>query len=296
MKVLKMSFATHKAEIQSALRVNRKLRAMQNGISPSKHPRNALTQIYRTTRRLIHNNFDDLQELRNILFLFSSTVSMIIRPLMEDAAKLGSVAGLQSLDRRKISTIGASTAVSSPIVTPAIVAIKQIADSQVAQTISVAAIGGSVTTVIGDGVNSVGFFSQGILNKQINGFITAVTALSQFALWEQFIAQQIADDVYYKQAIAAIDQNTTECCLIVHGQFQPIDSMFELIGSPRFADLIENPPFHWNCRTATALVHASERFDSLTQEMIDAAASEIEARGDNDYRVEIHPAFATSSR
>ncbi len=296
MKVLKMSLETHKAEIQSAVRVNRKLRAMQDGISPSKHPRNKLTQIYKTTRTAIFNNFENLPELRNILFLFSSTVSTIVRPLMETSEDIGRIAGLTSLARRKIATSGLSQIANPSIITPAIVAVKQIADSQVAQTIAVATIGGDVSTVIGNGVNSVGFFSQGVLNKQINGFLTAVTSLSQLALWEQFIAEQIADDVYYKQAVAAIDQNTTECCLIVHGQFQPIDSMFELIGSPRFADLIENPPFHWNCRTATALVHASERFDSLTQEMIDAAASELEARGDDDYRVEIHPAFALSGR
>lgn len=291
-----MSFATHKAEIQAANRVNKKLRVLQQGISPSLHPRNALTQIYKSTRKQIVANFDDIAELRNILFLFSSTVSRIVRPLIETSADLGRTAGLASLGRRNISTPGLSQIVSPTLITPAIVAIKEVADSQVAQTLAVASINGAVETVVGDGVNSVGFFSQGVLNKQINGFLTAITATSTLSLFEQFIAGQIEANVFYKQAVAAVDEKTTECCLIVHGQFQLIDDFFSLVGSPRFADLIQNPPFHWNCRTATALVHASERFDSLTQDMIDAGARELEARGDTDHRVEIHPAFALSGR
>lgn len=296
MKVQKMSFATHKAEIQAANKVNKKLRTLQQSISPSLHPRNALTQIYKTTRKLIVANFSKPIELRNILFLFSSTVSRIIRPLIETSADIGKTAGLASLGRRNIPTPGLPQISNPSLVTPAIVAIKEVADSQVARTIAVASIKGTVQTVVGDGVNSVGFFSQGVLNKQINGFLTAITAISTLSLFEQFIVGQIENNVFYKQAVAAIDGNTTECCLIVHGQFQPINAFFTLVGSPRFADLIENPPFHWNCRTATALVHASERFDGLTQEMIDAGARELEARGFDDYRIEIHPAYALSGR
>jgi hypothetical protein len=52
--------------------------------------------------------------------------------------------------------------------------------------------------------------------------------------------------VYKKQAIAAIDQNTTDCCLRVHGQIQPLDKPFILEGTPRYADKVDAPPFHWN--------------------------------------------------
>ena len=288
-----MSYATHKAEVQAALRVNRKLRTTQDKISPSKHPYNALTQIYKTTRRHIYKNFDNLADLRNILFFFSSTVTSIVRPLFESSDELGKSAGLASVARRKIET---DISFQSNNVVPAMSAVTEILNSQVTQTMSIATIGGAVETVIGDGVNSVGFFSQGVLNKQINGYITTLTAMATLSIYQQAIADLISEDVFYKQAIAAIDEVTTECCLIVHGQFQRIESDFILVGSPRYADQINNPPFHWNCRTATALVHASERFDSLTQEMIDAAANELEARGDSNYRVEIHPAFALSGR
>lgn len=296
MRVLKMSYATHRAEVKAALLVNKKLRATQNSISPSKHPRNALTQIYRITRKRIYTNFTNLAELKNILFIFSSTVRQIITPLITRIELLGITAGISSLNRRKIPNSPIVTASTPNIVTPAVEAIVKIADSQVEQTLAVASIGGAVETVIGDGVNSVGFFSQGTINKQTNIFLTAITALATLTILNLFIAEQIQENIFYKQAIAAIDEVTTECCLIVHGQFQPINNDFSLIGSPRFADFINNPPFHWNCRTATALVHASERYDGLTQEMLQAAARELKARGDTGYRVEIHPAHATSSR
>ena len=54
---------------------------------------------------------------------------------------------------------------------------------------------------------------------------------------------------WHKQAVAQIDDKTTDCCLNVHGQVQPIDEPFILTGTPRFADEQMHPRFHWQCRT-----------------------------------------------
>jgi len=58
---------------------------------------------------------------------------------------------------------------------------------------------------------------------------------------------------FQKQAVAALDQKTTDCCLRVHGQIQPLNREFVLTGHPRFADKLDWSPFHWNCRTSIAL-------------------------------------------
>jgi hypothetical protein len=50
---------------------------------------------------------------------------------------------------------------------------------------------------------------------------------------------------YLKQAVAAIDQKTTDCCLRVHAQAQPLDKDFHLTGEPRYADYLPYPGFHW---------------------------------------------------
>lgn len=102
---------------------------------------------------------------------------------------------------------------------------------------------------------------------------------------------------YQKQAIATIDERTTDCCLRVHGQIQPLDEPFHLTGTPRYADEIQDPPFHWYCRTAEALYHESfEEIGIPTSKMQEAADLELEARERTKTRVEIHPSHATSRR
>lgn len=102
---------------------------------------------------------------------------------------------------------------------------------------------------------------------------------------------------YWKQAIAAIDERTTDCCLRVHGQVQPLDKPFELSGTPRFADKVQNPPFHWYCRTATALYRPEiEQTGLTTAEMVSAARAELAARKATGRRQEIHPSNAVSRR
>jgi hypothetical protein len=109
--------------------------------------------------------------------------------------------------------------------------------------------------------------------------------------------QQVTGVKYWKQAIAAIDERTTDCCLRVHGQIQPLDKPFELSGTPRFADRVMNPPFHWYCRTATALYRPEmEETGLTTDELRDAARAELAARAATGTRREIHPASGTSRR
>lgn len=102
---------------------------------------------------------------------------------------------------------------------------------------------------------------------------------------------------YKRQAIAAIDERTTETCLLVHGQVKPLDEPFKLRGTPRFADEIMRPPFHHYCRTAQSLYNPLfERFGTPTNVLVNAAQAELLAREQTGRRVEIHPASATSRR
>ena len=109
--------------------------------------------------------------------------------------------------------------------------------------------------------------------------------------------QTITRTVYMKQAISAIDQVTTDCCLRVHGQIQPLDKPFILEGTPRFADKMDSQPFHWNCRGVTSLY--TERMEDkgvTTAEMVNAAHAEIKAREETGKREKIWPASSTSGR
>lgn len=107
-------------------------------------------------------------------------------------------------------------------------------------------------------------------------------------------ASQLSGLVYKKQVVAAIDERTTDTCLQAHGQIQVRGKPFKLVGTPRFADHMMRPPFHYNCRTSVSLyTEALEGMGVTTAEMVSAARAEIEARPG---RKEIHPAHATSRR
>ena len=99
-----------------------------------------------------------------------------------------------------------------------------------------------------------------------------------------------------KQVIAAIDERTTNCCLQAHGQIRDEGKPFVLTGTPRYASEIQNPPFHWYCRTAPApYIPQFEELGITTEEMEGAAREELKARFFRG-REEIHPASATSRR
>lgn len=95
-----------------------------------------------------------------------------------------------------------------------------------------------------------------------------------------FILNAIQSEVeYQKQAIATLDSKTTDCCLRVHGQIQNLSDPFQLTGEPRYADDVQDPPFHWYCRSIEILSHPDfESVGITTEEMRESAQDELKAR------------------
>jgi hypothetical protein len=78
-----------------------------------------------------------------------------------------------------------------------------------------------------------------------------------------------------KQAIAVINDRTTETCLRVHGQIREIDEPYHLTGTPRFSDEELYPPFHFRCRSSSVAYHADfEEAGGLTTDAMREAAQE----------------------
>jgi len=152
-----------------------------------------------------------------------------------------------------------------------------------------------LSPTIADGRASVLRLAEVGAEKAIstNTWVAGITVMN--VLYQ--MVQQTTQTVYMKQAVAAIDERTTDCCLRVHGQVQPLDKPFKLDGSPRFSDEVDSPPFHWYCRTAQTLY--TEKFEQkgiTTEAMTDAARAELDAREQTGKRVPIHPADSTSRR
>lgn len=102
--------------------------------------------------------------------------------------------------------------------------------------------------------------------------ITAENGSKNAAIGE--LAREIPE--VKKQAIAVIGQNTTDCCLRVHGQIQPNDQPFILTGTPRFVDQMQMPAFHWSCRTSIAMYHpVFERSGLTTANMRKSAEAQL---------------------
>lgn len=97
--------------------------------------------------------------------------------------------------------------------------------------------------------------------------------------------QKQSGQTWYKQAVATLDWKTTNCCKYVHGQLQPLEKPFTLVGTPRFRDKMQQPPFHLNCRTATAAwIEPFSQLGIGTGEVWSAARSELGVQNIERYR------------
>jgi hypothetical protein len=67
--------------------------------------------------------------------------------------------------------------------------------------------------------------------------------------------------------------------LQVHGQIQPLDKPFRLTGTPRYADEMDWPAFHWYCRTSGVL-YQEQYDDGLTERMRNGARTILNERAD----------------
>jgi hypothetical protein len=82
---------------------------------------------------------------------------------------------------------------------------------------------------------------------------------------------------FQKQAVAALDNRTTDCCLRVHAQVQPFNRPFHLTGTPRFAEYVDWPAFHYWCRTSGVL-YLPGYDDGISAKMRDGAAYFLKQR------------------
>lgn len=140
-----------------------------------------------------------------------------------------------------------------------------------------AAILGQTDLILGDDDTSLGLLTPSQTQTDFERWSTAALALG-FSAWLFGRDNRGAkDSPFKKQAIAAIDERTTQTCIRVHGQIQDFNDPFILTGEPRFARKMQAPPFHWRCRTTSALYQ--DTFDlGLTERMRDAARAEGKRR------------------
>lgn len=250
--------------IESAVRANDTVGGLFARMGTSAHPRGFLPVAYRNAERAMKTvltETDPLMGARDVMGQLKTTVERETRALFLEAQSLG-----MEEAARQLSLYGVETR-PSPVLpmglseqsNAAVNAVTSTLDAQEAQILAMILADMQDGQIIGD--------------DNHDGVLSASELATAIAYWAAVLfgdafnggTSGYADD-FKKIAVAALDGRTTRCCLEVHGQIQPFDAPFHLTGTPRFADYMDAPPFHWYCRTATALYLAS--FDiGITDQM-----------------------------
>lgn len=288
----------HLAAIRSAERMNAGMGRLFAGLGTAAHPRGSVLTAYRGTRRELRVILAEQQRAarlsaaREALGGLRVAVAVGVGEALAAAQALGAEEAARQLAAYGVEVAGRSSVLAQQQGQEALQAVLATVDSQIGQAEALIATGAGPEMVIGD--------------EERQGVVAPALTLSQAWYWIGALALgswawiagnwRPAGMAFRKQAVAALDERTTDCCLRVHGQVVDLDKAFHLTGQPRFAQYVDNPPFHWSCRTATALVRPQDAGDELTQAMIDAARAELAARAATGKRVEIHPASALSRR
>ncbi len=132
------------------------------------------------------------------------------------------------------------------------------------------------------GPQGASFFQRGATSMQLFSRRSVIDANNSS---RQLVYERAAEKIgtLQKQAVAAIDDRTTECCLRVHGQIQDLDKPYKLTGTPRFQDEMMFPAFHWSCRTSSVAYHpafdeAAEGTEASTAYMREQARKALKAQ------------------
>lgn len=269
----------HRSVVKQAERVGDDLKRLFDRLGNADHPRGDILAAYRLALASMPQVTTNFTAAREIAQRLRADVRRGVVSVFGDASELGIDQGKREASAWDLFDVSIGTL---PIIADATDVVLGAVDQQL-NTVLAEIRGGSpdAAELFGD-ESRYGILAPAGVVLAATRWITTITDTAHNTYTEQAIERSgQKKDEYGLQAIAAIDDKTTDCCLKVHGKIIPINGEFHLTGTPRFADNMKAPPFHWNCRTATALVKLDEQDDDLTRILQAAATTELEARRDN---------------
>lgn len=282
----------HEKAVDLAYLAGDKIGALFDVIGHTEAPGGRILREYRLARRALETALSDPAQARRVLMDFRANLDDALGSIFDKSTADGMELAELMLAIYELDSPGidSSSLVSVSETQKAVLAQ---ADAQIHAILGMSISGAAdVVTVLGD-EQRVGVFSPAPVAREATRWAAWLFNTTHAGWTGAAIGRNYPE--YGRQAVAAIDERTTECCLKVNGQIVQMDEMFTLTGTPRYADKMKAPPFHGYCRTAEALVRMKDGEDGLTRSMRDAAQAELAARADGS-RKEIHPAHATSRR
>lgn len=280
----------HGAAVRAALRTNEELERLIARMGSAEHPRGAVMRAYRAVRRLLAGA-QNVGQVRDGLMLLRSAMWRAGYELVSAAEGIGREQAAAEMAAYEVPLAGAGGSGMA-----ALEAWLAAVDGQIAQATAVYVASRDVKLLVGDDGRS-GVVAAGPVLREGARWLALVAVATATLAVEASVSAAGRRAQFVRQAVAAIDERTTDCCLRVSGQTVGMDEPFHLSGTPRFADRVMAPPFHNYCRSSVALTPVALADDALSREMRQAAADELAARAaSGDGRVRIHPASATSRR
>ncbi len=290
----------HERAVRTAIRAGDEIDRLIARLGTAEHPRGEVLTAYRNAERGLH-------EVLRAQARRAVGVSEVLRGLRRDvqgtaretlraAAAAGMTLGQRQAEAQGLETPGGAPGYDLFAMENAWLAA---VDGQIATATALATLGADEAEILGDD-SRAGVLRPAVIVAEGARWVAGAVNGAMVAYWGWLIGRQgggtAGRETWYHQAVAAIDERTTDCCLRVHGQVQRLDKPFHLTGTPRYADYLLSPPFHWYCRSAEVLLTPEQAQDELTGEMVAAARAELFAREQSGTRVEIHPAHARSRR
>ena len=282
----------HALAARLALNTGDDLGQLSDGLGSATNP-TGLYGIYGLALAALAQTFDTPAQALVVLSSFEQQARRELRVTFADSAELGQRTGATMLNIYGVNVNGPSL-LSSQLISTATDSALSVVQAQIIAARSAIQFGTfDKAAVLGDG-ERVGLLNPLPVIRESTRLITATSQVVQ----DDTIARAVASEPvqYGYQAIAAINERTTECCLEVHGQVIPLDGQFELTGEPRYADFMSKPPFHWYCRTTMALVPMRDAGDAVTDELLAAAEREQQLRKSGNWNTTTKPVSGVSRR
>lgn len=282
-----MSKAEHERAVDAALVTSDKLLDLFDALGTKEDAMRGLWAAFGLARRNLYGKLDDTRHVNRTLAQLRETSRAMLEKQILAALRAGEKQAAREIAiYRELPNVDIDT---DPLQESAMSVLDAELDRLLAQVRAASMTGGDEALILGDGGMSSDDGRMGILRASaLVGVATAWIAQTALLAYQTSIDASVsktrARAEWMKQAIAALDGRTTDCCLRVHGQAVPLKAKFRLTGIPRYADEMDNPPFHRYCRTATALVRAEDAADDLTRDMQQKAAAELNARASKDTR------------
>lgn len=252
--------------VKSATRANDRIGESFARFGTAEHPRGFVLSAYRNAHRAMLSALKEDNRLVAVLDVTAGlrlTLQSSIRAELEDMQAFGQDEAARQLGYYGVEPppdpLGSRTQGRAER-EAAMAAIMAGYDAQSALVSALVVSGAEDGQIVGDDSRA------GVLVPSV--VIAAAVYWAANLTWTSFsqTAQSQSAYKFKKQAVAGLDERTTDCCLRVHAQVREIDDPFDLYGTPRYADKMDWPAFHYYCRTSGTL-YLPEFDDGVTVSM-----------------------------